>query len=89
MDLISTIIVFGFLEIQSNNVPVDNKPYQEVAKKCSKSNLIKRKHVLVWGINNEFCFQQQDNVTRQSYFLKPLSTYLRVNKTPRYVTDFL
>ena len=30
MDLISTIIVFGFLEIQSNNVPVDDKPYQSV-----------------------------------------------------------
>ena len=25
MDLISSIIVFGFLEIQSNNVPVDDK----------------------------------------------------------------
>ena len=30
MDLISTIIVFGFLEIQSNNVPVDDKTYQDV-----------------------------------------------------------
>ena len=30
MDLISTIIVFGFLEIQSNNVPVDDKPYQGI-----------------------------------------------------------
>ena len=32
MDLISTtcIIVFGFLEIQSNNVPVDDKPYQDI-----------------------------------------------------------
>ena len=30
MDLISTIVVFGFLEVQSNNVPVDNKPYQDV-----------------------------------------------------------
>ena len=35
MDLISTIIVFGFLEIQSNNVPVDDKPYQDAQ---SKSN---------------------------------------------------
>ena len=31
MDLISTIIVFGFLEIQSNNVPVDDKPYQNIS----------------------------------------------------------
>ena len=30
MDLISTIIVFGFLEIQSNNVPVGDKPYQDI-----------------------------------------------------------
>ena len=30
MDLISTIIVFGFLEIQSNSVPVDDKPYQGI-----------------------------------------------------------
>ena len=30
IDLISTIIVFGFLEIQSNNVPVDAKPYQGI-----------------------------------------------------------
>ena len=30
MDLISTIIVFVFLEIQSNNVPVDDKPYQGI-----------------------------------------------------------
>ena len=30
MGLISTIIVFGVLEIQSNNVPVDNKPYQDI-----------------------------------------------------------
>ena len=29
LDLISTIIVFGFLEIQSKNVPVDDKPYQD------------------------------------------------------------
>ena len=28
MDLISTIIAFGFLEIQSNNV--DDKPYQGI-----------------------------------------------------------
>ena len=26
IDLISNIIVIGFLEIQSNNVPVDDKP---------------------------------------------------------------
>ena len=30
MDLITTIIVFGFLEIQSNNVPVHDKPYQGI-----------------------------------------------------------
>ena len=30
MDLISTNIVFGCLEIQRNNVPVDDKPYQDV-----------------------------------------------------------
>ena len=32
VDLISTtcIIVLGFLEIQSNNVPVDDKPYQDI-----------------------------------------------------------
>ena len=30
----------------------------------------------------EFCFQQHDIVTRQSYFFKPLSTYLRLNKNP-------
>ena len=30
MNLISTITVFGFLEIQSNDVPVDDKPYQDV-----------------------------------------------------------
>ena len=29
-DLISTIIVFGVLEIQSNNVPVDDEPYQDI-----------------------------------------------------------
>ena len=34
MDLISTIIVFGFLEIQSNNVPVEDK----LTKMYSKSN---------------------------------------------------
>ena len=34
MDLISTIIVFGFLEIQSNNVPVDDK----LTKMYSNSN---------------------------------------------------
>ena len=26
----SIIIVFGFLQIQGNNVPVDDKPYQDV-----------------------------------------------------------
>ena len=30
MDLISTIILFVFLEIQSNNVSVDDKPYQDI-----------------------------------------------------------
>ena len=30
MVLISAIIVCSFLEIQSNNVPVDDKPYQGV-----------------------------------------------------------
>ena len=30
MDLISTFSAFGFLEIQSNNVPVDDKPYQGI-----------------------------------------------------------
>ena len=30
MVLISAIIVCTFLEIQSNNVPVDDKPYQDV-----------------------------------------------------------
>ena len=31
MDFISTIIIaFGFLEIESNNIPVDDKPYQDV-----------------------------------------------------------
>ena len=30
----------------------------------------------------EFCFQQHDNLTRQSYFFKPLSTYLGQNKNP-------
>ena len=30
----------------------------------------------------EFCFQQHDNVTRQSYFFNPSSTYLRLNKNP-------
>ena len=30
----------------------------------------------------EFCFQQHENVTRQSYFFNPSSTYLRVNKKP-------
>ena len=30
MDLITTIIIFGFLETQSNNVPVDDKPYQDI-----------------------------------------------------------
>ena len=30
MDLISIIIVFSFLEIQSNSVPVDDRPYQGV-----------------------------------------------------------
>ena len=30
MDLISAVILFRFLEIQSNNVPVDDKPYQAV-----------------------------------------------------------
>ena len=30
MVLISAIIVCSFLEIQSNNVPVNDKPYQDV-----------------------------------------------------------
>ena len=30
----------------------------------------------------EFCFQQHDNVTRQSNFFNPSSTYLRLNKNP-------
>ena len=30
MDLISTINIFGFLEIQNNNVPVDDKHYQDI-----------------------------------------------------------
>ena len=30
LDYISTIIVFGLLEIQSNNVPVDDIPYQDI-----------------------------------------------------------
>ena len=30
MDLISTIIILGCLEIQGNNVPVDDEPYQAV-----------------------------------------------------------
>ena len=30
MVLISTVIVCSFLEIQSNNVPVDDKKYQDV-----------------------------------------------------------
>ena len=29
-DLISTIIVFGFLEIRGNSVAVDDNPYQNV-----------------------------------------------------------
>ena len=29
-----------------------------------------------------FCFQQHDNVTRQSYFFNPSSTYLRLNQDP-------
>ena len=48
MDFISAIIVFSFLEIQSNNVPVDDKPYQDVFK------LIKHIPVLVWGMNFVF-----------------------------------
>ena len=30
MDLLNAIIVFSFLEIQSNNVFVDGNPYQDV-----------------------------------------------------------
>ena len=62
MDLISSIIVFGFLEIQSNNVPVDDKSYQDIF----QIKLINHTPVLVCDMN--FCFQQDDNVTRQSYF---------------------
>ena len=50
MDLISTIIVFVFLEIQSSNVPVDDKPYQGVV----YIKLIKHIPVLVWGMNFVF-----------------------------------
>ena len=87
MDVISTIIVFGFLEIQSNNVPVDDK----LIKMYSKSNyqVTKLPRCILNQINKtytctclgyEFCFQQ--HVTRQLYFFKPLSTYLRLNKNP-------
>ena len=47
VNLISTIIVFVFLEIESNNVPVDDKPYQDVL----RFKLIKHIPVLVWGMN--------------------------------------
>ena len=30
MDFISSIIVFGFLGIQRNNVALDDKPYQDI-----------------------------------------------------------
>ena len=73
VDLISTIIVFGFLEIQSNNVPVDDKPYQ--------GNQINKTYTCTC-LGYAFCFQQHDNVTRQSYFFNPSSTYLRLNKNP-------
>ena len=87
MDVISTIIVFGFLEIQSNNIPVDDK----LIKMYSKSNyqVTKLPRCILNQINKtytctclgyEFCFQQ--HVTRQLYFFKPLSTYLRLNKNP-------
>ena len=87
MGLISTIIVFGFLEIQSNNVPVDDK----LTKMYSKSNyqVTKLPRCILNQINKtytctclgyEFCFHQ--HVTRQLHFFKPLSTYLRLNKNP-------
>ena len=44
MELISTIIVFVVLEIQSNNVPVDDKPYEDIF----QIKLIKHIPVLVW-----------------------------------------
>ena len=76
MDLISTITVFGFLEIQSNDVPVDDKP----SVRCILNQINKTYTCTCLGY--EFCFQQHNNVTRQSYFFKPLSTYLRLNENP-------
>ena len=63
-----------YLEIQSNNVALDDKPYQDIF----WIKLIKHVPCLA----SDFCFQQHDNVTRQSYFFNPSSTYLRLNKDP-------
>ena len=63
-----------YLEIQSNNVVLDDKPYQDIF----WIKLIKHVPCLA----SDFCFQQHDNVTRQSYFFNPSSTYLRLNKNP-------
>ena len=93
MDLISTIIVFGFLEIQSNNVPVDDK----LTKVYSKSNyqVTKLPRCILNQVNRtytctclgyEFCFHQ--HVTRQLHFSKPLSTNLRLNKNPGCLVFF-
>ena len=50
MDLISTITVFGFLEIQSNDVPVDDKP----SARCILNQINKTYTCTCLGY--EFCF---------------------------------
>ena len=50
MDLISTITVFGFLEIQSNDVPVDDKP----SVRCILNQINKTYTCTCLGY--EFCF---------------------------------
>ena len=72
MNLISTITVFGFLEIQSNDVPVDDKP----SVRCILNQINKTYTCTCLGY--EFRFKQHSNVTRQSCFFQPLSTYLRL-----------
>ena len=75
MDLIDTIIVFGFLEIQNNNVPVDDKPYQYILNQINKT-------YTCTCLGYEFCFEQHDNVTRQSYFFQSLIHLPQTKQNP-------
>ena len=76
MDLISTIIAFGFLEIQSNNVPVDDK---SSARRIL--NQINKTYTCTC-LGCAFCFQQHDNVTRQFLFFQSLIHLPQTKQNP-------